>query len=85
MPVTKAATGRMMANPSPISEKVAKMESMPVCGVAIRNEATAPLEAPSFFSPMAVGITPHEHNGNGIPNNAAYTTDIRLFCDKYLW
>ena len=59
------------------------MESMPVCGVAIKNEATAPFDARSLRSPMAVGITPHEHNGSGTPNSAAYTTDSRLSRDRY--
>ena len=43
---------------------------MPVCGVAMRNEAMAPFDAFSFLSPMAVGMTPHEHSGRGMPNNA---------------
>jgi hypothetical protein len=50
------------------------MESIPVCGVAIRNETVAALDAPSFLNDIAVGITPHEHNGNGIPNNVAFRT-----------
>ena len=65
-------------------KKVAKMESMPVCGVAMRNEATAPFEARSFFSPMAVGITPQEHKGNGMPKRAAQSTENLLLCDRYL-
>ncbi len=84
MPVTSAATGRTMAKPKPISEKVAKMESMPVCGVAMRNEATAPFEAPSFLSPTAVGMTPHEQSGNGMPSNAAHSTESLLSRDRYL-
>ena len=50
-----AATGRMKAKPSPISEKVVRMESMPVCGLAMRNEAIAPFDAFSFLRPIAVG------------------------------
>ena len=53
---------------------VAMMLSTPVCGVATRNDATAPFDAPSLRSDMAVGITPHEHNGSGMPNRAALTT-----------
>jgi ATP-dependent DNA helicase RecG len=34
---------------------------------------------------IVADVNLHEHNGNGIPNKAAYTTNIRLFCDKYLW
>ena len=82
MPVIRAAVGRIIAKPSPISENVARMESMPVCGVAIKNEAIAPFEAFSFLSPMAVGITPHEHSGSGTPNSAAQTTENLLFCER---
>ena len=58
------------------------MESMPVCGVAIRNEATAPFDAPSFFNPTAVGMTPHEQSGNGTPRKAAHSTDNLLSLDR---
>ena len=78
-----AATGRIMANPNPRTEKVASIESIPVCGVAIRNEATAPLEARSFLSPIAVGITPQEQSGSGIPTKAAYSTDNLFSRERY--
>ena len=81
-PVTSAAIGRIMAKPRLISENVAKMESMPVCGVAMRNEAMAPFEAFSFLRPIAVGITPHEHSGRGTPNSAAHSTDNLLFRER---
>ena len=55
---------------------------MPVCGVAMRNEAMAPFEAFSFLSPIAVGMTPHEHSGKGTPNSAAQTTDSLLFRER---
>lgn len=77
--------GRMMAKGSPIRENVAIMESTPVCGVAIRNEATAPLEAPSLRMDMAVGITPQEHKGKGMPISAALTTLRKDFLERYLW
>lgn len=83
MPVISAATGRMIAKPKPITEKVANMESIPVCGVAIRKEATAPLEAFSFLSPMAVGITPHEQSGSGTPSIAAQSTENLLLEERY--
>ena len=51
------------------------MLSIPVCGVAIRNDTTAPREAPSLRKDMAVGMTPQEHNGKGMPNRAAFTTE----------
>ena len=54
------------------------MESIPVCGVAIRNEIVAPFDAPSFLNDMAVGITPHEHKGNGVPKMAAFITERKL-------
>ena len=69
--VKNAVMGRMMANGRPMSEYVAAMESTPVSGVAMRNDTVAPLEAPSLRSPMAVGITPHEHKGSGTPNSDA--------------
>jgi hypothetical protein len=77
-----AATGRTTAKPKPIREKVARMESIPVCGVAIRNEAIAPFEAFSFLSPIAVGITPHEQSGRGTPSNAAQRTDNLFFRER---
>lgn len=46
------------------------------------NDTTAPREAPSLRSDMAVGMTPQEQSGNGIPNNAAYITERILFEDK---
>ena len=60
------------------------MESIPVCGVAIRNDIVAPFDAPSFLNDMAVGITPHEHKGNGIPKMAAFSTERKLLPLKYL-
>ena len=51
------------------------MESTPVCGVAMRNDATAPFDAPSLRSDIAVGMTPHEHSGNGTPSRAAFSTE----------
>lgn len=47
------------------------MLSTPVCGVAIKNEVADAREAPLLRSDTAVGSTPHEHNGNGMPNAAA--------------
>jgi hypothetical protein len=75
----------MMAKGSPISENVAIMESTPVCGVAIRKEVTAPLEAPSLRMDIAVGITPQEHKGKGIPMSAALMTLEKDLRERYLW
>lgn len=51
------------------------MESIPVCGVAIRKDVVALCEAPSFLRDMAVGITPHEQSGRGIPIAVALNTE----------
>ena len=80
--VTKAANGRMTAKGMPSTEAVATIESTPVWGVAIRNEATAPFEAPSRRSDMAVGITPQEQSGSGTPNRAASITDRKSGLDR---
>ena len=48
-------------------------ESMPVSGVETKNEVVAALDAPERLRPTAAGITPHEHNGSGAPNKAAFT------------
>ena len=53
------------------------MESIPVWGVAIKKAIVDPFEAPSLYIAMAVGITPQEHNGSGIPNKVAYRTDVQ--------
>ena len=61
------------------------MESTPVCGVAIRKEVVAPLDAPSLRSDIAVGITPHEQSGSGMPSKAAFTTEPKVGLERYLW
>ena len=73
--VTRAATGRRMANGNPIIEKVAAMLSTPVWGVAMRNDVEAAREAPLRRNATAVGSTPHEHRGNGTPKAAAVATE----------
>ena len=75
--------GRMIAKGRPIRENVAMMESTPVWGVAMRNDVAAPFEAPSFRSDMAVGITPHEHSGRGMPKRAAFRTERKLRPERY--
>ena len=54
------------------------MESTPVWGVAMRNEIVAPFDAPSLRKDIAVGITPQEQSGNGIPKIAAPSTERKL-------
>ena len=80
--VIKAVIGRKIAKVRPISEYVARMESTPVCGVAIRKETVAPFDAPSRRNDMAVGMTPHEQRGNGTPKSAALKTEAKLFFAK---
>lgn len=75
----------MIANGNPIKENVAMIESTPVCGVAIRKEATAPLDAPSLRIDIAVGITPQEHKGKGMPISAALMTLEKDLRERYLW
>jgi hypothetical protein len=67
-----------MANGMPSSDAVAKMESTPVCGVEMRKDTVAPFDAPSRYSDVAVGITPHEQSGSGMPNRAAHSTERKL-------
>ncbi len=52
-----------------------EMESTPDSGVAIKNAVVAPLLAPCLRSDTAAGRTPHDHNGMGMPRNAALNTD----------
>lgn len=59
------------------------MESTPVCGVAMRNEVEAPFEAPWRRSATAVGSTPHEQSGSGMPSRAAFTTGRHPWPDRW--
>ena len=59
------------------------MLSTPVCGVAIKNDVVAPCDAPCLFRDTAVGNTPQEHSGNGIPSNAAFITGLNPLPDKW--
>jgi hypothetical protein len=72
------AITRYTANNGPSKEYVAIIESTPDVGVEMRNESIAPLLAPFLCNISEVGITPHEHNGKGIPRRAAFTTE-RIF------
>ena len=63
------------------------MESTPVSGVDMRNEAVAPLLAPLWRISAAAGITPQLHNGRGAPIRAAlktldFETELRCFAIK---
>ena len=48
------------------------------------KEVVAPLEAPSLRNDMAVGMTPHEQSGSGIPSRAALTTEPKVGLERYL-
>ena len=74
----------MIANGIPSNDAVARIESTPVCGVEIRNETVAPFDAPSRRSEAAVGITPQEQSGNGMPNSAAKSTERKLLAERLL-
>ena len=76
--VTNAAIGRKIANGSPSSEYVARIESTPVAGVEMRKLTLAPLLAPSFRRAIDVGITPQLQIGSGTPNRAAHSTDMKF-------
>jgi len=82
-PVTKEATTLYIAKNPPKREYVAKIESIPVVGVEIRKDRTAPFEAPSRRRDIAAGITEQEQSGSGIPNKEALTTAKKLFCPRW--
>jgi hypothetical protein len=65
---------------------VMAIESTPVSGVEMRKERVAPFVAPLFFSESAVGTTPHEQSGSGIPIIEAFKADLNLPADlpRYL-
>ena len=79
----RAAIGLISAKAGPSNDHVAAMLSTPVCGVEIRKEADAALDAPFRLIPMAVGRTPHEQSGRGIPTAAALTTAFHPPEDKW--
>lgn len=56
------------------------MLSTPVCGVETRKDTVAPLDAPDSRRVAATGITPQEHNGNGMPNKVDLKIEKIFFC-----
>ena len=56
-----------MAKSGPMSAYVARIESIPVCGVEMRKPAVAPLLAPFLRKAVEIGITPQEQIGSGTP------------------
>mgnify|MGYP001308799177 CR=1 FL=1 len=75
IPVKSAIIGLIIANIGPSIPYVIKILSMPVCGVEIKNERVAPLDAPLLYKEAATGITPHEHRGIGTPKIDAFIID----------
>ncbi len=72
--VTKALTGLITVISGSRRAYVIAIESTPVSGVEIINEATAPLPAPCSFIPAAAGNTPQLQRGRGIPTREDLTT-----------
>ncbi len=60
------------------------MESTPDSGVEIKKAVVAPLLAPCLRSDTAVGSTPHDHNGIGMPKKADFITDLKRPCPRCL-
>ena len=58
------------------SAQLSAIESTPVSGVEMRKETVAPRVAPCRASPSAVGSTPHEQRGRGVPIADAQSTDL---------
>jgi len=81
--VTSAATGRTMAKAGPRRDHVAAILSTPVCGVATRNEVEAARDAPLRRMATAVGSTPHEHSGRGMPISADFTTAFQPVPERW--
>ena len=54
---------------------MAKILSIPVCGVATKKDIIEPLLAPCLFNDAETGMTPHEHKGIGTPKSDAFETE----------
>ena len=80
--VINAANGRMTAKAGPSNDHVATILSIPVCGVEMRKEVEAALEAPLRRMAIAVGSTPQEQRGKGIPIAADLMTDFQPIPDR---
>jgi len=61
-----------------------EIESTPVSGVEIKKDTVDSLDAPSFLKPTAVGITPQEHKGKGVPIKLALRIDPKLLLPRCL-
>jgi hypothetical protein len=52
--------------------------------VEIRKAVVAPLFAPCLLREAAAGKTPQEQRGMGMPNNAAFMTELNLPLPRFL-
>jgi hypothetical protein len=76
--VKNASIGRTTVITGSSSAQVTLIESTPVSGVEMRNEAVAPLPAPCLRSAVAVGMTEQEQSGTGMPYSDALKTERRF-------
>ena len=53
--------------------------------VDIKKDVVDARLAPLWYSDVATGITPHEHNGSGIPTSVALTILLNLLPNKFFW
>ena len=77
MPERNAVSARISAALQPSMLAVTIALSTPICGVAMKNAPVAPLPAPSSRKAVAMGITPQEQTGNGIPTRTALSTAVK--------
>tara|TARA_B100000214_G_scaffold374058_1_gene355827 strand:+ start:2234 stop:2536 length:303 start_codon:yes stop_codon:yes gene_type:complete len=47
--------------------------------VETKKDTVEPLDAPPSLNVAATGITPHEHNGRGMPKRVDFRTDKKFF------
>ena len=87
-PVKKATTKHViiiaMVNLHPIIPKAIRIAVILVAGADTKKASVAALEAPDLDRAIPVGITPQEHNGNGIPIKVAVRIERRFLCPRYL-
>src|SRR5204863_3151731 len=74
--VTNAASGRNTVMIGSMRAQLSAIESTPISGVEMRKDTVAPRVAPCRESPMAVGGTPQEQKGSGVPIAEAQRTDL---------
>ena len=84
MATAKLAVISATANRQPSIPKVRNRAVTVVAGVAMKNASVDALDAPRSYKLRPVGITPHEHSGNGIPTNVAMKIERSLPVPRYL-